>query len=91
MNPFEDAGYVFVEVVEVGDEFDETQVNQRIPAAHDAAVDLFLANCSTQPRGKFGHDVVNAFIELIGQLFVHEILALFVYLPNVIIDHCHLL
>jgi hypothetical protein len=46
VDSFEDVCDVFVEVVEVGDEFDETKVDECISAANDAAVYLLLADCS---------------------------------------------
>ena len=42
MNPFENRGDVAVEVVEVGDELDEADIDEGVSAADDAAVDLFL-------------------------------------------------
>ena len=46
MHPFEDRSDVFVEVVEVCDELNETQVDKRIPTTHDTAIDLLFSNCA---------------------------------------------
>lgn len=42
MYPFKDRGNVSVEVVEVGDKFDEAKINESIFAADYAAVDFFF-------------------------------------------------
>ena len=78
-------------MVEVGDEFDEAEVDKRIPAANNAAIDLLFADGGSETSGQFGHDVVDSPIEFVSEFLVDEILVLLIDLANVVVDHGHLL
>lgn len=51
MDALDYGGYSLVEVVEVGDELDEAEVDEGILAPHDAAVDLLLPSSATELIG----------------------------------------
>lgn len=65
---------VFVEVVEIGDELGEAQIDESVTTDYNAGVYLFLGSSRKKPVGKITHDIVYVFVEIVGQLLVDEVL-----------------